>query len=106
VCALSSEFEGTPLITLEAAAYGVPFVATRVGGLPQAVRDGETGLLVPPRDPEALAAALAALLRDPARRARMAARAREHARSYALEPVAERFAALYDTLLERREAVR
>jgi glycosyltransferase involved in cell wall biosynthesis len=106
VCALSSEFEGTPLIALEAAAHGVPFVATRVGGLPQAVRDGETGLLVPPRDPEALAAVLTALLRDPARRARMGARARKHAAGYALEPIAERFAALYDTLLERREAAR
>lgn len=106
VCALSSDFEGTPLIVLEAAAHGVPFVATRVGGLPEAVHDGETGLLVPPRDPEALAAALAGLLRDPERRARMSAQARAHAAEYELGPVAERFAALYDALLERREPAR
>jgi glycosyltransferase involved in cell wall biosynthesis len=106
VCALSSDFEGTPLIALEAAAHGVPFVGTRVGGLPDAVRDGETGLLVPPRDPEALAAALTALLRDPERRARMGRQARAHAAAYELEPIAARFEALYEALLERREAAR
>jgi glycosyltransferase involved in cell wall biosynthesis len=106
VCALSSDYEGTPLIALEAAAHGVPFVATRVGGLADVVREGTTGLLVPPRDPEALAAALAGLLRDPERRARMGAQARAHAAGFELEPIAERFAALYESLLERRGAAR
>jgi glycosyltransferase involved in cell wall biosynthesis len=101
VCALSSDFEGTPLVVLEAAAHGVPFVATRVGGIPEAVLDGETGLLVPPRDPDALAGALTALLRDPARRARMSEAARAHARTFDLEQVTDRFSALYGALLER-----
>lgn len=57
--------------------FGKPAVATDVGGLSEAVEDGETGLLVPPRDAPALAEALAALLGDPARARRMGERARE-----------------------------
>jgi D-inositol-3-phosphate glycosyltransferase len=50
-------------------AFGVPVVATAAGGIPEAVVDGVTGRLVPPRDPPALAAALVEALADPARRA-------------------------------------
>lgn len=57
--------EAFGLASLEAMAYGVPVVASRVGGLPEIVRDGETGLLVPPRDENALVVALRRLLRDP-----------------------------------------
>jgi len=58
VFALSSVKEGLPLTLLEAMAAGVPVVATAVGGVPEAVENGRTGLLVPPRDPEALAEAM------------------------------------------------
>jgi glycosyltransferase involved in cell wall biosynthesis len=58
------DFEGTPLAVIEALACAKPVVATCVGGVPELVRDGETGLLVPPRDPEALANAMARLLDD------------------------------------------
>lgn len=57
--------EGFPNAPMEAAACGVPVVATKVVGCVDAVRDGETGMLVPPADPEALAAALRCYLRDP-----------------------------------------
>lgn len=59
--------EGFPIAPLEAMAVGKPVVATEVGGTPELVANGETGLLVPPRDPDALAAALRDLLADPAR---------------------------------------
>jgi glycosyltransferase involved in cell wall biosynthesis len=68
--------EGLPITILEALALGKPVVTTRVGGIPEVVRDGETGVLVPPRDPEALAAAISSVLADPARAAAMSARGR------------------------------
>jgi glycosyltransferase involved in cell wall biosynthesis len=68
---LPSRSEGIPLTTLEAMACGLPVVATRVGGLPEVVDHGVTGLLVPPGDPAALAEAVARLWNDPARRERM-----------------------------------
>jgi glycosyltransferase involved in cell wall biosynthesis len=64
VVALPSWTEGLPMVLLEAMAAGRPVVATPVGGTPELVVDGETGLLVPPRDPEALAAALRRVLDD------------------------------------------
>jgi glycosyltransferase involved in cell wall biosynthesis len=57
-------------------ACGLPCVGTRIEAVPEIVRDGETGLLVPPGDPVALAAALERLLRDPARARAMGARGR------------------------------
>jgi glycogen(starch) synthase len=74
--ACPSRWEGMPLVCLEAMASGRAVVASAVDGIPDAVLDGETGLLVPRDDPEALAAALVALLRDPARRDALGARGR------------------------------
>jgi glycosyltransferase involved in cell wall biosynthesis len=71
VFVLPSLMEGHPLAILEAMAAGKPVVATRVGGNPEAVEDGVTGLLVPSRDPVALGRAITTLLRDPDRARRM-----------------------------------
>jgi glycosyltransferase involved in cell wall biosynthesis len=76
---LASNTEGMPGAVLEAMAVGLPIVATAVGGTPEAVSDGETGLLVPPRDPDRCAAAverlldIAALARQMGQRARLRA---------------------------------
>jgi len=69
VFCLSSHMEGLGTSLLDAMAFGVPVVATAAGGIPEAVADGITGRLVPPRDPDALAAALVEALENPARRA-------------------------------------
>ena len=79
VFACPSVYEPLGIVNLEAMACGAAVVASRVGGIPEVVADGETGLLVPPGDPDALAAALNALLRDRDRAAAMGARGRARA---------------------------
>lgn len=66
VAVCCSDFEGGPLSVMEYMDAALPVVATNVGGLPELIRDGKTGLLVPPRDPAALAAASGRLLDNPA----------------------------------------
>ncbi len=72
---LSSAWENLPHAAVEALSVGTPVVSTSVGGVPEVVFDGENGLLVPPNDPEALAAALRRVLNDDDLRERLAARA-------------------------------
>lgn len=72
-CSLNENYGGT----IESLLMERPTIATRVGGMPEAVRDGETGLLVPPRDPEALAAAMLRLIDDPELGARLGRAGRE-----------------------------
>lgn len=81
VFVLPSHAEGLPMSLLEAMAHGVPVVATAVGGIPEAVRDGLEGVLVAPRHTAALAGAVLGLLADPDARMRMGAAARERVRS-------------------------
>jgi glycosyltransferase involved in cell wall biosynthesis len=97
VLALPSWTEGLPMTVLEAMAHGRPVVATPVGGTPEVVADGETGLLVPPRDPEALAAALRRLLADPDLRRRMGEAGRRRvAEQFTADRMAERVLELYE----------
>jgi glycosyltransferase involved in cell wall biosynthesis len=65
ILVVSSNNEGTPVAAIEAMAAGRPVVATRVGGLPDLIAEGETGLLIPPKDPHGLATAILCLLQDP-----------------------------------------
>ena len=100
VVALASVEENAPMALIEGMAAGNPVVATRVGGIPDLVADGETGFLVPARDPAAMADRLGDLLGDPSLRSRMGCEARARARErYGLAAIAESYHRLYlDTL--------
>lgn len=105
VFCLPSHAEGLPMSMLEAMAAGRPVVVSAVGGIPEAIADGVDGLLVPPRDAAALAAALGRVLDDQVLHARLARAARagiEH--HYATGVVCARLAALYRQLALEREA--
>lgn len=99
IAALSSDFEGMPLFVFECMANRIPLVSTAVGGIPSVVEDGRTGLLVPPRDPDALAQALRSLVDDPERRRQLAAAAWERLPRFSIEHVAQEFAELYESLV-------
>jgi glycosyltransferase involved in cell wall biosynthesis len=71
-----SRREALSLALIEAAAAGVPVVASRIGGIPEVVLDGETGILVAPQDPASLARAIESLITDPALRMRLGQAAR------------------------------
>ena len=95
---LPSWIEGLPLVVLEAMTAGVPVVATSVGGTPEAVVDGETGLLVPPRNVSALAGAIDAMLVDPDRARRLGEAGRQRAREhFDAESAARTTVGLYET---------
>jgi glycosyltransferase involved in cell wall biosynthesis len=96
---LPSHAEGLPNAVLEAMAAGLPVVATSVGGVPEVLADGVTGLLVPPREPKELAAAIARLAGDPLLRQRMGAAGRRAAERLSVEDCAARHEAVYRTLL-------
>ncbi len=95
VFVLTSDREGLPIAVLEAMAAGKPVIATAVGNLPDVVRDGENGRLVPPGDREALEVALIELLGDASRASQMGAAARETARGYDVRTTIERYEQLF-----------
>ena len=99
VVAVPSHVEPLGNATLEAMAAGRPVVGARVGGIPEMVVDGETGLLVAPRAPADLAEALRRLISDPALRARLGAAGAHRARSaFSLEAHVTRLEEVYSTL--------
>lgn len=96
-----ADFEGLPVSILEAMALGRPVVATDVGGVPSIIREG-TGLLVPPKDPEALAAAIGALIDDPERASVLGKGAESLVEEqYGLERMIRRTEAVYEEVLGR-----
>jgi len=102
VFVLSSRVEGNPMSVMEAMAAGLPVVSTAVGGVPELVREGVTGLLVPSEDAGALAQAMQALVDDPVRRQAMGAAARQHAVAhFDIRHTVRGYEQLYETLLCR-----
>lgn len=104
VLLVTSRTESFCLAALEAAACGVPSVAPRVGGLPETVVDGETGVLFGPGDDVAAAAAVGRLLEDGERRRLMATAAIRRARQFAAEEIVPRYERLYLDVLGTAEA--
>jgi glycosyltransferase involved in cell wall biosynthesis len=99
IFALSSRQEGLPLALMEAMATGLPCLATSVGGIPEIVRDGVEGLLVPAGDPQALSSALRRLVADPGLRNRLGSAARERSRSFDVAAAQREIEAIYDRVL-------
>ncbi len=98
VFVMSSLQEGLSIALLEAMARGRPVVVTRVGGLPEVVRDGVDGLLVPPRDVDAMADALLRLVRDPQLRARLGTAARARAAGFDIRTAVARMETVYEAV--------
>jgi len=105
VAVVSSDFEGSPLSVMEYMEAGLPVVATAVGGLPQMIDDGVHGVLVPRRDPAALAEAIGGLLADPQRRRELGAAGRRRRRAeFDLDVMVARVEQLYEQLFAARSA--
>lgn len=102
VFCISSTYEGTPLALFEAMAAGKTIVSTAVDGCREVLEDGVTGLLVPPRDPEALAGALLRCLDDAALRASLAKRARDASARFDITACVAQMQDLYDEVLAEK----
>jgi sugar transferase (PEP-CTERM/EpsH1 system associated) len=107
VFVLSSIAEGTPGSALEAMATGLPVIGTRVGGIPEVVQEHVTGQIVPPRDPQALAQAIATYVTQPKLAARHGAAGLERvSQHYSMASMLSQYLEMYDSLLERKIKVR
>ena len=101
----SSSDEGLPLATVEAMGMGLPVVLTECGGVPELVENGRTGLLVPVRNPEALAAGILELLDAPERSARLGSDAKANVlERFSLSSMVQAYERLYGSLLPRSPA--
>ncbi|MGZ4734715.1 MAG: glycosyltransferase [Acidimicrobiia bacterium] len=99
VFTMASDNEGLPVALMEALALGLPVAATRVGGIPEAVTDGVEGLLVPPKNPAALADAIMAITGDDDRRTQMAKAARAAGERFDIRVAVARIEQLYRDLV-------
>jgi glycosyltransferase involved in cell wall biosynthesis len=104
VAVLPSLREAQGLALLEAMAARRPVVASAVGGIPETIRDGKDGLLVPPADPQALAAAIVRLARDAKLRDRVAASGRRRVERFSVTASVRRVEAIYEEELVRAGA--
>lgn len=103
IAVFPSRSEGMPQALVEAMALGKPIVATSVGGMREAIRDGESGLLTPPEDPSALAGAIRRLLQEPTLAEELGQGAWRRARShYSLEALGERIERQYEQAMDMR----
>jgi len=101
VFVLPSVSEGLPIALIEGIASGVPSVGTRVGGIPEVLDDGMAGILVPPKDPSALADAIVRVLTDSELASRLSKAARERAKGFSIEACVAKYEELYQRLLTR-----
>lgn len=99
---MPSSYESFGLVAAESLACGTPVIASRVGGLTTIVRDGETGFLVPWRDPSLFAERIQLVLSDPLLRASLAARARPSVERFGWDRIAEQHLAVFHELLAER----
>jgi glycosyltransferase involved in cell wall biosynthesis len=99
VFALSSDHEGLSIAVIEALALGRPAIVTAVGGLTEVVRDGVEGIVVPPRNPRAIAEAILALNEDPARRDALGAHGVERAKAFDIRHAVRRMEEVYEEML-------
>ena len=100
VVAVPSLSEGMGRVAVEALAAGRPVIGTRVDGLQRVIADGETGFLVPPADPGALARAVIRCLTDPGLSAAMSAKARGEVDAYDIEQMIDKISRVYDQLVQ------
>jgi len=98
LCVVPSHYESFGLVAMEALACGTPVIASRVGGLPTVIRDGENGLLIGWRSPDAFAQGIAAVLSDQTLRRRLTRRARPSVQHFTWQAVADQLLAVYDEL--------
>jgi glycosyltransferase involved in cell wall biosynthesis len=105
VTVMPSRREALGMAAIESQAMGVPVVASRVGGIPECVLDGTTGVLVPPDDPQALGRALRTVLTDSALRHRLARNGRGHvAAKFNWRTTLQKMIAIYESVVEKRGA--
>ena len=105
VFVMPSLYETFGISVIEAMAFGLPVVATNVGGLPEVVQDGVTGILVPPKDPQALGGAIVRLLRDPELRKRLGNAGREQVLSeFRTDRIVEQTLKVYESACRSRLA--
>jgi glycosyltransferase involved in cell wall biosynthesis len=98
IFALASDWEGTPMSVMEAMAAGLPVVASAVGGVPELVEHGVTGLLAPARDRKALSDALSAVVRDPQRRRELGEAGRKAATRFSASAMIASYSRLFEHL--------
>ena len=98
----SKSLEGTPGVLLDALALGKPIVTTNVGGVPEVIENGESGLIVPIGDAEALGHSIARLLQNPVLAAKLSAGAAARAPMFSIENTVSRTIAVYRELLDER----
>jgi glycosyltransferase involved in cell wall biosynthesis len=105
IFALPSHSEGSPLVILEAMAAAMPIVSTAVGGIPETLTDGATALLVPPRQPPALTAALNRMVEDKALRQRLGAAGLAALAEFSPSSYADKLLRIYEAVLDAKLSV-